>query len=107
MEDGTEYEDVHEVDHTYGTSYPIHALTWALFGTKDVISTTHIDAGGFSTFIHPILGKKIWIVAAGNQLPSKTGFEDDGTYVDENEDEDDETSPAAWQAVVLNPGDDL
>ena len=55
----------------------------------------------------PFLEKKIWIVAAGNQLPSKTGFEDDGTYMDESEDEDDEASPAAWQAVVLNPGDDL
>ena len=41
-----EYEDVHEVDHTYGTSYPIHAFTWALLGTKDVMSATHVDAGG-------------------------------------------------------------
>ena len=102
LEDGMEYEDIHEVDHTYGTPYPINAFTWALLGTRDVISTTHIDAGGFSTFISPILGRKIWIIGAGNQIPSKAGFEDDG-YVFH----DQSSERATWQAVVLNAGDYL
>ena len=97
-----EYEDIHEIDHTYGTSYPINALNWALFGTKDVMSTTHMDTGGFSTFVCPVLGKKIWIIGLGNQIPSKEGFEDDGyVYQDGN------SERASWQAVVLNAGDYL
>ena len=102
LEDGMEYEDIHEIDHTYGISYPINALNWALFGTKDVMSTTHMDAGGFSTFVCPVLGKKIWIIGLGNQIPSKEGFEDDGyVYQDGN------SERASWQAVVLNAGDYL
>ena len=97
-----EYEDIHEVDHTYGTSYPINAFTWALFGTKDVMSTTHIDAGGFSTFISPVLGKKIWIIGVGNQIPSQEGFDDDGYVL-----QDGNSEKASWQAVVLNAGDYL
>ena len=99
-----EYEDVHEVDHTYGTSYPIHAFTWALLGIKDVMSTTHVDAGGFATFVSPILGKKIWIIGVGDQIPSEMGFEDDGDITNYG---DGQESQASWQAVVLNAGDSL
>lgn len=98
--------DFHEREHSFGTEYPIASLQWALFGMKDVISTTHMDAGGFLTFVRTILGKKVWIVGLGHQAPDSWGFDpEEGSGMKPSDDTED--APPPWQAVLLNPGDDL
>ena len=52
----------------------------------------HMDAGGYATFVRPLLGYKLWIVAKQDLMPNHRGWPD---------------SKGEWQAIVLSPKDDL
>lgn len=67
-------------------------MSWALFSSSGSISSPHIDAGGFGTSISAVLGTKIFYLARGHPEPDHDSWK---------------ISEENWQAVVMNPGDEL
>lgn len=68
---------------------------WALITTEAAISTTHIDAAGFATYVQPLLGHKLWFV--GEAIEHHIGKSENEWL----------SSQIAYQCVYLKPGDGL
>lgn len=54
--------------HMFASDIPHVDFKWGLAASKDAISTTHMDAAGFCTWIRTILGRKLWFIGT----PSST-----------------------------------
>ena len=88
----------------FTTPYPTAHMHWGLAGTADAVTFLHNDSDGFSTFVGPVCGKKIWgIYREHPELPlsSPDVFLDDNFLLDEVLD----SSKFGLEAIVLRPGD--
>ncbi|TDL14022.1 hypothetical protein BD410DRAFT_867662 [Rickenella mellea] len=101
LEVGSTLHNSVQVPGGWSTPWPSPALTWALFASEGAVSVDHTDATGMATFLRPILGAKLWLIAVNARrkfekcegLPSATKGWDDEEY--------------DWQAAYLQEGDDL
>ena len=93
QDDGSQYAFSHDGNHTWESPWPTQAFQWALLASKNAISLTHIDAGGFATRVRVIHGLKLWAVQVNPGLPNKDGW--------------DKQDDAYWDVVVLGPQEDL
>ena len=55
------------------------------------MSKSHMNAGGYTTFVRSLLGHKLWIVSLGKLVAGPNGWP---------------VEEALWQAIVLGPQDD-
>ena len=88
----------------FTTPYLMAHMCWGLTGTADAVMFLHIDSDGFSTFVSPVCGKKIWdIYCKCPELPlsSPNVFLDDNFLLDEVLD----SSKFGLEAIVLCLGD--
>ncbi|KAH8108505.1 hypothetical protein DFH11DRAFT_1820838 [Phellopilus nigrolimitatus] len=66
---------------------------WGLLALQSARSETHMDAGGGCSIIHMVLGSKEWLIATNpDMLPGPRGWI---------------PNESDWEAVYLQPGDDL
>lgn len=99
MEDGQVLANVHYPDHSWSTDFYSDSAAWALLSLNHAISATHIDAGGYATFVEVVEGQKIWFIGGNDEgvfptrdIPTGAGFDESFTN---------------WYPVVLNKGDQL
>ena len=90
--DTTQCATLRVKDHVLRTPWDKDSFLWALLGFRGAISESHMDAGGYATFVRPLLGYKLWIVAKQDLMPNHRGWPG---------------SKGEWQAIVLSPKDDL
>jgi hypothetical protein len=91
LEDGENLGSLTQRSVVWRTHWPSRHLSWGLLGKKSSITRSHMDAGGFCTRVRVCKGKKLWMMALNQKLPTEQGF----------------TNHVPWQAVVLSEGDDL
>jgi hypothetical protein len=91
LEDGENLLSLTQRSIVWRTHWPSTHLSWGLLGTKCSITGSHMDAAGFCTRVRVCKGRKLWMMALDQRLPTEQGF----------------TNEVPWQAVVLSEGDDL
>lgn len=97
LDDGRTYIFRNNKEFTWSTKLGMDEVPslWALITTESAISTTHIDAAGFATYVQPLLGHKLWFV--GESIDRGVGERESGWL----------KSPISYQCVYLKPGDGL
>ncbi|TDL15222.1 hypothetical protein BD410DRAFT_809112 [Rickenella mellea] len=94
LKDGHNLISRNEPRFAWASPWPYPAFAWGLVASESAISLSHMDAGSLATIIHIITGAKLWFIAINcdDVTPTSDGW-DDTQY--------------QWQALLLNPGDDL
>ena len=90
---GFQFQHHHHSDFQWTTPEPVEAQSWALLATAGAISDIHTDAGGFGTWVRPILGRKVWYIGVNYATrPGESGWD---------------KKAFKWQGFVLGPQDEL
>jgi hypothetical protein len=89
LEDGENLSSTTQRSVVWHTHWPTRHLSWGLLGKKSSITRSHVDAAGFCTRVRVIKGKKLWLMALDQKLPTAQGL----------------TNKVKWQAVILSEGD--
>lgn len=82
-------------------------VNWALAATAGAFHTWHIDCNGFVTFVSPVCGAKLWIIARPHVWIDFEDFADINLFLGGFD--LDKANEDLWtlEAMLLKPGDTL
>lgn len=90
---GFQFRHHFNADFTWQTQEPSDIKSWALAATTNAFSDVHVDASGLATWVHPILGFKVWYIGVNDSaFPNSKGLQ---------------KAAYKWHAFVLGPQDEL
>ena len=97
-----------EEDPSFKAAAFSEPLNWALAGTSGAETVQHIDAGGCSTVVHVLSGKKLWIIGKPDDRVDFTNNSSAFQHHADNHSWDGTPLPGmVYEAVLLNAADTL
>lgn len=79
-------------EHVFTNTMPNDILLSSMIGNRATVRDIRCSGGGFATLYHLVLGKVLVLVSNSQELPSRHGW----PY-----------QKMQWQAILMNPGDEL
>jgi hypothetical protein len=85
-------------------SYPTSTLRFGLAATAGAYHRFHLDSDGTGTFVEPVVGRKIWVLAVPRAEEGLDGLADINLFGETYDLDDANLHLWDLEAVVLEPG---